>query len=134
MTIETYEPNAHEPNAYEPESYDPAAPAEVSMTDAAIAHVRKQLAKNPDMAGIRLGVKKSGCSGFKYDVEFIQTADEGDDAIAVADDVTLYIAADARAYVRGTEIDFTREGLNSTIKFNNPNAKDLCGCGESFSV
>jgi iron-sulfur cluster assembly accessory protein len=129
MTIETYEPNAHEP-----ESYDPAAPAEVSMTDAAIAHVRKQLTKNPDMAGIRLGVKKSGCSGFKYDVEFIEKADDGDDAITLADDVTLYIAADARAYVRGTEIDFTREGLNSTIKFNNPNAKDLCGCGESFSV
>lgn len=129
MTIETYEPNA-----YEPESYDPSAPAEVSMTDAAIAHVRKQLAKNTDMAGIRLGVKKSGCSGFKYDIEFIQAPDESDDAIVIADDVTLYITADARAYVRGTEIDFTREGLNSTIKFNNPNAKDLCGCGESFSV
>ena len=48
--------------------------------------------------------------------------------------MTLYVAADARAYVRGTVIDFTKEGLNSTITFNNPNAKDLCGCGESFSV
>lgn len=129
MTIETYEPQS-----YEPQAYDPAAPAEVSMTDTAIAHVRKQLAKNTDMTGIRLGVKKSGCSGFKYDIEFIQAADESDDAIVIADDVTLFITADARAYVRGTEIDFTREGLNSTIKFNNPNAKDLCGCGESFSV
>ncbi len=116
------------------ETYDPNAKADVSMTEAAIVHVRKQLKKNPDMAGIRLGVKKSGCSGFKYDVEFVTGADDGDDAIQVADDVTLFVAADARAYVRGTEIDFTKEGLNSTIKFNNPNAKDLCGCGESFSV
>ncbi|MAR01042.1 MAG: iron-sulfur cluster assembly accessory protein [Oceanospirillaceae bacterium] len=124
MTIETYEP----------QTYDPSAAADVSMTEAAIKHVRKQLEKNPQMAGVRLAVKKSGCSGFKYDVEFVESADEGDEVIQVADDVTLFVAADARAYVRGTEIDYTREGLNSIIKFNNPNAKDLCGCGESFSV
>lgn len=124
MTIETYEP----------QTYDPSAAADVSMTEAAIKHVRKQLEKNPQMAGVRLAVKKSGCSGFKYDVEFVENADEGDEVIKVADDVTLFVAADARAYVRGTEIDYTREGLNSIIKFNNPNAKDLCGCGESFSV
>ncbi|MEE3191400.1 MAG: iron-sulfur cluster assembly accessory protein, partial [Pseudomonadota bacterium] len=73
-------------------------------------------------------------SGFKYDVEFVDDEKSEDDVIQVADDVTLYVAADARAYVRGTVIDFTKEGLNSTITFNNPNAKDLCGCGESFSV
>lgn len=116
------------------ETWDPNAPASVSMTDAAINHVRKQLIKNPEMKGIRLGVKKSGCSGFKYDIEFVTAASEGDQVINVADDVQLFIAADAAAFVRGTEIDFTKEGLNSTIKFNNPNAKDLCGCGESFSV
>lgn len=116
------------------ETYDPSAPAEVSMTDAAIQHVRKMLKKNPEMRGIRLAVKKSGCSGFKYDVEFVQDAVEGDFAIAAADDVMLYVAEDAKAFVRGTVIDFTKEGLNSTIKFNNPNARDLCGCGESFSV
>ncbi|WP_430462971.1 HesB/IscA family protein [Thalassolituus sp. LLYu03] len=124
MTIETFNP----------QSYDPNAPAEVSMTEAAVKHVRKQLSKNPDMKGIRLGVKKSGCSGFKYDIEFVNAPSEGDQTIQVADDVQLFVAADAAAFVRGTEIDFTKEGLNSTIKFNNPNAKDLCGCGESFSV
>ena len=67
-------------------------------------------------------------------MEFVENADEGDEVIKVADDVTLFVAADARAYVRGTEIDYTREGLNSIIKFNNPNAKDLCGCGESFTI
>ena len=116
------------------ETFDPHANASVTMTEAAISHIRKQLAAQADIAGVRLGVKKSGCSGFKYDIEFVAQADTDDQVIQVADDVTLFIAADARPYVRGTEIDFTREGLNSTIKFNNPNAKDLCGCGESFSV
>lgn len=116
------------------ETYDPHAAAEVSMTDAAIAHIRKMLSKQDTKQGVRLGVKKSGCSGFKYDIEFVEQANDDDQSIQVADDLTLFIAADAKAYVRGTVIDFTKEGLNSTIKFNNPNAKDLCGCGESFSV
>lgn len=120
------------------ETFDPASVTtetpQVSMTDAAIKHVRKQLEKNTEMAGIRLGVKKSGCSGFKYDIEFVEAAQDGDIAIQAADDVTLYVAGDAANFVKGTEIDFSKEGLNSTIKFNNPNAKDLCGCGESFSV
>lgn len=128
MTTETFDPK----NAAT--AYDPNEAPSVSMTEAAIAHVRKQLVKNPAMKGIRLGVKKSGCSGFKYDIEFVEQPASGDQIIDVADDVKLYVAADAAPYVRGTEIDFTREGLNSTIKFNNPNAKDLCGCGESFSV
>lgn len=123
MSIETFDPTA-QPNI-EPK---------VSMTTAAIAHIRKQLEKQSDKRGVRLGVKKSGCSGFKYDIEFVDQAQDGDFLIQVADDLELYIAADAAQFVQGTEIDFSREGLNSTIKFNNPNAKDLCGCGESFSL
>ena len=126
MTIETFDPNQNNGGSGQ-------AP-EVSMTEAALKHVRKQLAKNTDMAGVRLAVKKSGCSGFKYDIEFVEAAQDGDLAIQAADDITLYISAEAAPMVKGTEIDFSREGLNSTIKFNNPNAKDLCGCGESFSV
>ncbi|GGY33622.1 Fe-S cluster assembly scaffold SufA [Bacterioplanes sanyensis] len=121
------------------ETFDPSTQAQpdntqVSMTEAAINHVRKQLAKQADKQGVRLGVKKSGCSGFKYDIEFVDQPQEGDLSIQVADDLTLFVAADAAQFVQGTEIDFSKEGLNSTIKFNNPNAKDLCGCGESFSV
>lgn len=121
MTIETYDPNS-------------APLASVTMTQAAIAHVKKQLDRSNAAVGVRLAVKKSGCSGFKYDIEFIETLVDDDIAVEVGDGITLYIAADAKAFVDGTEIDYIREGLNSTIKFNNPNAKDLCGCGESFSV
>ncbi|OUS40191.1 [Fe-S]-binding protein [Oleispira antarctica] len=123
MTIETFDPNA----ASNKESQ------QVSMTEAAMIHVRKLLA-NSDAIGVRIGVKKSGCSGFKYDIEFVTTPLAEDTCFQVADDIALYVPTEYLAMVKGTEVDYSTEGLNSTIKFNNPNAKDLCGCGESFSV
>jgi Fe-S cluster assembly protein SufA/iron-sulfur cluster assembly protein len=123
MTIETFDPNAAGNQEVQ----------QVSMTDAAMIHVRKLLA-NSDASGVRIGVKKSGCSGFKYDIEFVTTPLPEDTCFQVADDIALYVPTEYLAMVKGTEVDYTTEGLNSTIKFNNPNAKDLCGCGESFSV
>lgn len=123
MTLETFDPNADSNQDSQ----------QVSMTEAAKKHVRKLLA-NSEAIGVRIGVKKSGCSGFKYDIEFVTAALEDDTCFQVADDIALYVPTEYLAMVKGTEVDFTTEGLNSTIKFNNPNAKDLCGCGESFSV
>lgn len=122
MTIETFDPNTQ-----------PAQTHTVTMTDAAIQHVQKLLA-NSQAQGVRLGVKKSGCSGFKYDIEFVNEESPEDTRFQITEDVALYVPTEFLAMVSGTEVDFTKEGLNSTIKFNNPNAKDLCGCGESFSV
>ncbi len=123
MTIETFDPNA----------VDNQESQQVSMTEAAMVHVRKLLA-NSEAIGVRIGVKKSGCSGFKYDIEFVTTPLAEDTCFQVADDIALYVPTEYLAMVKGTEVDYSTEGLNSTIKFNNPNAKDLCGCGESFSV
>jgi Fe-S cluster assembly protein SufA/iron-sulfur cluster assembly protein len=123
MTIETFDPNAA----------DNQDSQQVSMTVAAMVHVRKLL-ENADAIGVRIGVKKSGCSGFKYDIEFVTTPLAEDTCFQVADDIALYVPTEYLAMVKGTEVDYSTEGLNSTIKFNNPNAKDLCGCGESFSV
>ena len=123
MNIETFDPNAA----------DNQDVHQVSMTEAAMIHVRKLL-ENADAIGVRIGVKKSGCSGFKYDIEFVTTPLPEDTCFQVADDIALYVPTEYLAMVKGTEVDYTTEGLNSTIKFNNPNAKDLCGCGESFSV
>ena len=123
MTIETFDPNA----AINQQSQ------QVSMTESALIHVRKLLA-NSNAMGVRIGVKKSGCSGFKYEIEFVTPPLAEDACFQVADDVALYVPTEYLAMVKGTEVDYTTEGLNSTIKFNNPNAKDLCGCGESFSV
>jgi Fe-S cluster assembly protein SufA/iron-sulfur cluster assembly protein len=123
MSIETFDPNAA----------DNQDSQRVSMTAAAMVHVRKLL-ENADAIGVRIGVKKSGCSGFKYNIEFVTTPLPEDTCFQVADDISLYVPTEYLAMVKGTEVDYSTEGLNSTIKFNNPNAKDLCGCGESFSV
>ena len=105
----------------------------VSMTDAALDYARKQLSSS-EAHGILLGVKKSGCSGFKYDLQLAKTLNGDERQFQLADDVVLYVTAEALPYVNGTEIDYTKSGLNSTMVFNNPNAKDECGCGESFSI
>ncbi len=105
----------------------------VSMTEAALDYARKQLANHPAQ-GILLGVKKSGCSGFMYDLQLAKELKGDERQFSLADDVQLYVTAEALPYVNGTEIDYTKNGLNSTMVFNNPNAKDECGCGESFSV
>ncbi|TDT43426.1 iron-sulfur cluster assembly protein [Halospina denitrificans] len=106
----------------------------VNMTPAAIEHARGQLRKRPEMAGIRLGTKKSGCSGFKYTTDFVAEPGSDDTAFPVADDVTVYVSHQDLPMVSGTVIDFVTEGINSVFEFRNPNATAECGCGESFAV
>ncbi|MDR2000347.1 MAG: iron-sulfur cluster assembly protein IscA [Zoogloeaceae bacterium] len=105
----------------------------ITMTESAAKHVANFLAKRGKGIGIRLGVKTSGCSGMAYKLEFADAADPED---LVFDTQGLKIIVDPRSlpYIDGTELDYTREGLNEGFKFNNPNIKDQCGCGESFTV
>ncbi|QQD17127.1 iron-sulfur cluster assembly accessory protein [Spongiibacter nanhainus] len=105
----------------------------VTVTDAAQAHFQKQLAEKPSGA-VRLSVKSSGCTGYKYVIDIVEQGQEGDVALKLDNGLTLLVASDAMGMVRGTEIDYTREGLNQMLKFNNPNVSDECGCGESFNV
>jgi iron-sulfur cluster assembly accessory protein len=104
----------------------------VSMTDTAITHARAQLARE-HAAGLRLAVKPSGCSGYKYVLELVQQPQADDRAFSFGD-VTVFVDSAALAMVNGTEIDFVKEGLNTFYKFNNPNVTGECGCGESFTV
>jgi iron-sulfur cluster assembly protein len=105
----------------------------ITMTEAAAQHVAHFLAKRGKGIGIRLGVKTSGCSGMAYKLEFADAAGAEDQ---VFDTRGLKIVVDPRSlpYIDGTELDYAREGLNEGFKFNNPNVKDQCGCGESFSI
>lgn len=114
------------------ETFDPAATG-VSMTAAAAAHARRQLARAGARA-VRLAVAKSGCSGFMYQLEYVTEPVADDREFRVADDLSVYVDAEALPLVRGTEIDLVVEGLNSVLKFRNPNAQFECGCGESFGV
>jgi iron-sulfur cluster assembly protein len=105
----------------------------VTLTERAAEHVRKYLSDEPDAHGLRLGVRTTGCSGYMYVVE---TADKVNDKDAVfeSNGIQLVIDAESLKYLDGTNIDFAREGLNEGFKFHNPNVKETCGCGESFSL
>lgn len=105
----------------------------VTVTDAAQAHFRKQL-DGRDSGAIRLSVKESGCTGYKYVIDIVDNGDAEDTEIALDNGVRLLVSSQAMGMVRGTQIDYTKEGLNRTLKFINPNVADECGCGESFSV
>ena len=115
--------------------YDPAAPADaISMTPAARDHVRRQLQRQGAQA-LLLGVTESGCNGYMYNLKFVTGDHQVPDARAFAfDDIRVLVAEDQWRLVRGTEIDYVTNGLNSAIMFRNPNATGQCGCGESFSV
>jgi iron-sulfur cluster assembly protein len=104
----------------------------VTLTPKAAQRVRGLLDKRGGL-GMRLAVKTSGCSGMAYALEFADTVHEGDLSFE-SHGVTLLIDAKSLPYLRGTQLDYVREGLNEGFKFNNPNAKNECGCGESFNV
>ncbi|MGZ5032864.1 MAG: iron-sulfur cluster assembly protein IscA [Usitatibacter sp.] len=105
----------------------------VTLTDRAAQHVQRYIEKRGKGVGLRLGVKTTGCSGLAYKLEF---ADEvkPEDQTFESNGVRVLIDPKSLAYLDGTELDFVREGLNEGFKFNNPNEKDRCGCGESFNV
>jgi len=105
----------------------------ISMTAAAAEHVRGYLTNRGKGIGIRLGVRTSGCSGMAYVLEF---ADElqPEDQVFESEGLKVIVDAKSLLYLDGTELDYTREGLNEGFRFNNPNVKDACGCGESFNV
>lgn len=106
----------------------------ITMTDVAVAHVKAQIAKRGKGIGLRLGVKKVGCSGFGYVVDFLDEASPDDCVYPVAEGLAVYVDPDSLPYVRGTEVNYVRQGLNTGFEFNNPNVKAMCGCGESFNI
>lgn len=105
----------------------------VSVTAAAAEHFHKAL-ESKGLSGVRISVRDSGCTGFKYVLDEVALGEEGDLHIALDNGVTLYVAVDALPVIRGTQIDYVLEGVNRTLKFNNPNVVAECGCGESFNV
>ena len=105
----------------------------ISVTQAAADHVTKFLANRGKGLGIRLGVRTSGCSGMAYVLEFADSL-EADDLVFEDHGVKVIVDPKSILYLEGTELDYTREGLNEGFKFRNPNVKDACGCGESFNV
>ncbi|NLF55252.1 MAG: iron-sulfur cluster assembly protein IscA [Thauera phenolivorans] len=105
----------------------------VSLSESAARHVANFITKRGKGVGIRLGVTTSGCSGMAYRLEFVDET-QPEDLVFESHGVKVVIDPKSLAYLEGTELDFVKDGLNEGFKFNNPNVKDQCGCGESFNV
>jgi iron-sulfur cluster assembly protein len=105
----------------------------VSLTPAAVERVQSFLAKRGRGVGLRLAVRKTGCSGFAYVVSYADEIGEAD-IVFEESGVKVIVDGESLRYVDGTEIDFARHGLNEAFRFRNPNVRGECGCGESFSV
>lgn len=105
----------------------------VTLTATAAEHVARSLERRGSGIGLRLGVRTTGCSGLAYKMEFADQANP-EDQVFESQGIKLLIDAKSLVYIQGTELDYTREGLNEGFKFRNPNEKETCGCGESFKV
>ena len=105
----------------------------ITITENAAKHINSYLIKRGKGLGVRLGVKTSGCSGMAYNLEFVDEVND-EDLIFEEHGARVYIDPKSLVYLDGTQVDYTKEGLQEGFKFENPNVKDSCGCGESFHV
>lgn len=105
----------------------------LTVTESAARQIAKQLARRGSGIGLRLGVKKSGCSGFAYVVDYADSV-LPEDEVFEQHGVKVVVSRDALPFLEGIEVDYRREGLNEAYRFSNPNVKASCGCGESFTV
>jgi iron-sulfur cluster assembly protein len=105
----------------------------ITLTENAAKKIQDQLVKNGKGLGLRVGVRKVGCSGFAYTFDY---ADEvrAADQVFESHNTTLVVDAVSLPFLDGSHVDFVKEGFNETFKFNNPNAESECGCGESFNL
>lgn len=105
----------------------------ITLTESAANHIRSQIEKNGKGIGLRLGVKKSGCSGFAYTFDIAQEVLETD-TVFENFGAKLLVDPESLPFLEGTELEYAKQGLGHVFKFNNPNVKNECGCGESFAV
>lgn len=106
---------------------------EIILTDSAAEHVKKVLGRDNVAVGLRLAVKTTGCSGYQYVVEVAERCTEQDE-IFESQGIKIIVDKLSLPLVRGIKMDYVREGLQEKFKFENPNSKETCGCGESFSI
>lgn len=105
----------------------------ITLSESAAHRVRHFMAQREGVTGLRLGVRKSGCSGFSYVIDYAR--EPGPDDVVFEDrGVCIVVDRKSLSLIDGTRVDFVREGLGHTFRFENPNVSDACGCGESFNV
>ena len=105
----------------------------IELTPSAARRIQQQLKQRGHGVGLRLGISKTGCSGYGYKLNYAEQVSE-DDTVFDQHGATLVVRSEDLKLLDGLRVDFRREGLNEVFRFDNPNAKALCGCGESFTV
>lgn len=105
----------------------------ITITEGAGSHISAMLENRGKGVGIRLGIQTSGCTGYAYLIEFVDHKQQ-EDYMFEAHGIKIFVDTKSMIFLDGTEVDYVTEGLNSGLKFNNPNIKDECGCGESFNI
>lgn len=108
--------------------------SKIELTDAAMSHVKSYLDKQGDCLGIRFSVKKTGCSGLSYVIDYVKQPEDDDVVQELIGDYILCVDKKSFPFLQGMRVDYVIEGLNHKFKFNNPNQTGQCGCGESFTV
>jgi iron-sulfur cluster assembly protein len=120
MSVEVQEASAIESN--------------ITFSDTAVKHIESYLAKSKEYQGIRLSVKKTGCSGMSYVVDYVSLPKEGDINSPLIGEYRVYIDKLSYPFIKNMHVDYVKQGLNYKFIFNNPNQTGQCGCGESFTV
>jgi len=111
------------------------SPTELQFSAQAISHFDSSIKNRGDGIGIRIGVKKAGCSGYEYFFDFVDEQPESpNDTIFEQDTFQVFVDSESLSFLKGSLVDYSEDGLNKGIKFHNPNAKAVCGCGESFTI
>ena len=106
----------------------------LNFSKSALNHFNDALMRRGKGNGVKLGIKKAGCSGYEYTFEYVDNIDETFINVNTNSDLNIYVDSDSMPFLKGSLIDYIDDGLNKGIKFINPNAKAVCGCGESFTL
>jgi iron-sulfur cluster assembly protein len=104
----------------------------ISLSETAAARIKNFIGERPEAMGLRLGVKRTGCSGYAYVINYAVSIDSTDQVFEDRG-ITIVVDQESLPLIDGTQVDFIRQGLNEAFRFKNPKAKGECGCGESFT-
>ncbi|MFC3907868.1 HesB/IscA family protein [Legionella dresdenensis] len=106
----------------------------LTLSESAKAHILNYLNQQQQCSGVRFSVKKTGCSGLSYVIDYVHAAEETDIVLPLSQEYKIYIDKKSYPFIKGMTVDYIRQGLNQKFVYTNPNEKGQCGCGESFTV